>query len=52
MFPETESRTMEDIELHYSDNSKSIFDIKIRRNAAENNNNNNSPKTNDIKTKH
>lgn len=39
MFPETENRTMEEIEFHYSDDSKSIFDIKIRTNAAANKNN-------------
>lgn len=34
MLPETEQRSLEDIELHYSDNKKSIFDIKIGINAA------------------
>lgn len=48
MFPETENRTMEEIEVHYSDDSKSIFDIKIRTNATANNN----LKTNETKTKH
>lgn len=47
MFPETENRTMEEIELHYSDDSKSIFDIEIRTNAASNND----PKPNKTKTK-
>lgn len=32
--PETEMRTLEDIELHFSDNSKSITDINIRINSA------------------
>lgn len=49
MFPETENRTMEEIEQHYSDDSKSIFDIKIRTNAAAYDNNQN---TNETKTKH
>lgn len=49
MFPETENRTMEEIELHYSDDSKSIFDIRIRTSAGANNNNQN---TNETKTKH
>lgn len=34
MLPETEQRSLEDIELHYSDNKKSLFDINIRINAA------------------
>lgn len=29
--PETEKRTLEEIEMHYSDNSKSFFDIDIRK---------------------
>lgn len=32
--PETEHRSLEDIERHYSDNSKSIFDIHIQKNAS------------------
>lgn len=34
--PETEMRTLEDIELHFSDNSKSITDINIRMNSTAN----------------
>lgn len=34
--PETEMRSLEDIELHFSDNSKSITDINIRINSAAN----------------
>ena len=34
MLPETESRSMEDIELHFSDNKRSIFDINIKINAT------------------
>lgn len=29
MLPESEDRSMEDIELHFSDNKRSIFDINI-----------------------
>lgn len=32
--PETELRSLEDIELHFSDNARSIFDTDIRINAA------------------
>lgn len=31
--PETERRTLEEIELHFSDNSKKLSDIKIRKNV-------------------
>lgn len=31
VLPETEDRTLEDIELHFSDNSKKITDRKIRK---------------------
>jgi Sugar (and other) transporter len=31
--PETERRTLEEIELHFSDNNKSLSDIKIRKNV-------------------
>lgn len=34
MLPETENRSMEDIEVHFSDNKRSIFDINIRINAT------------------
>lgn len=30
MLPETEQRSLEDIELHFSDNNRSITDINIR----------------------
>lgn len=32
ILPETEHRSLEDIELHYSDNGKQITDINIRIN--------------------
>lgn len=35
IMPETEHRSLEDIELHYSDNNKTIFDINIRINAVD-----------------
>ncbi|XP_055301619.1 facilitated trehalose transporter Tret1-like isoform X2 [Sitodiplosis mosellana] len=31
ILPETENRTLEEIELHFSDNKRSIFDIKIKK---------------------
>lgn len=31
--PETERRTLEEIELHFSDNNKKLSDIKIRKNV-------------------
>lgn len=31
--PETERRTLEEIELHFSDNDKKLSDIKIRKNV-------------------
>lgn len=31
--PETEGRTLEEIELHFSDNNKKFHDIKIRKNV-------------------
>lgn len=31
--PETERRTLEEIELHFSDNNKKLGDIKIRKNV-------------------
>lgn len=34
ILPETEHRSLQDIELHYSDNKKGLFDIDIRINAA------------------
>lgn len=36
MLPETEQRSLEDIELHFSDNKRSIFDINIAINATKN----------------
>jgi len=30
--PETEKRTLEDIELHFSDNNKKLKDINIQKN--------------------
>lgn len=31
ILPETEDRSLNDIEIHYSNNSRSITDIKIRK---------------------
>lgn len=31
LLPETENRTLEDIELHFSDNKRKLTDIRIRR---------------------
>lgn len=31
ILPETEQRSLEDIELHYSDNTKGLTDIRIRK---------------------
>lgn len=50
MLPETEHRSLQDIELHYSDNKKSLFDVDIRINAAAvpasgDGDNNNGPET-------
>lgn len=33
--PETENRSLEDIELHFSDNSKKLTDINIRRTQSK-----------------
>lgn len=38
LLPETENRTLEDIELHFSDNKRKLTDIYIRKGAAANNN--------------
>lgn len=35
IMPETENRTLEDIEMHFSDNSKKITDRKIARIVEE-----------------
>lgn len=35
MLPETEQRSLEDIELHFSDNKRSIFDINIAINTQK-----------------
>lgn len=37
LLPETENRTLEDIELHFSDNSRKMTDIYIKKNSAKNN---------------
>lgn len=34
ILPETENCTLEDIELHFSDNRKGLFDRKITRNSS------------------
>lgn len=31
LLPETENRTLEDIELHFSDNNRKLTDIRIRK---------------------
>lgn len=36
ILPETEGRTLEDIELHYSDDTKGITDIDIPKNVKSN----------------
>lgn len=33
ILPETENRSLEDIEIHYSDNTKKITDINISMNS-------------------
>lgn len=33
ILPETEGRTLEDIEIHFSDNDKSLTDHKIKKQA-------------------
>ncbi len=33
--PETEKRTLEDIEIHFSDNNKKLTDVKIKKNASQ-----------------
>lgn len=33
IMPETEQRSLEDIEIHYSDNTKGITDIHIRKHS-------------------
>lgn len=43
LLPETENRTLEDIERHFSDNSRSITDIKIPRTKSS--------KANDVEAK-
>lgn len=35
LLPETENCSLEDIERHFSDNSKKLTDIDIHRNAIE-----------------
>lgn len=35
MLPETEDRSLEDIELHFSDNKRSIFSTHIRKNQSK-----------------
>lgn len=37
ILPETEGKTLEDIELHYSDNSKNITDRKIIKTKSNHN---------------
>lgn len=37
ILPETEGRSLEEIELHFSENSRSIRDIKIQRKPNINN---------------
>lgn len=35
IMPETEQRSLENIERHYSDNTKGLFDIKIPKSSNE-----------------
>lgn len=35
IIPETENRSLEDIEMHFSDKKRKFFDRKIQMNAAE-----------------
>lgn len=35
MLPETEDRSLEDIELHFSDNKRSIFSTHIQKNPSK-----------------
>lgn len=44
MLPETEHRSLQDIEFHYSDQKKGLFDIDIRINAAANKSDSNDTK--------
>lgn len=44
ILPETEKRSLEDIELHYSDDTKKITDINIRINNHHSSNNRNNNK--------
>lgn len=37
ILPETEDRSLEDIELHFSDNSKRLTDIHISKNRNQTN---------------
>lgn len=44
MLPETEDRSLEDIELHFSDNKRSIFSTHIQKNASNDTELNTKPK--------
>lgn len=44
MLPETEDRSLEDIELHFSDNKRSIFSTYIQKNATKDTETNIKPK--------
>lgn len=33
--PETEKRTLEDIEIHFSDNNRKLTDVKIKKNVSQ-----------------
>lgn len=35
VLPETENRTLEDIEIHFADNSKKLTDRRIAQNRSE-----------------
>jgi hypothetical protein len=43
--PETERRTLEDIEIHFSDNKRKLTDIKIKKQADVVKSNNNGTNT-------
>lgn len=44
MLPETEDRSLEDIELHFSDNKRSIFSTHIQKSASNDTKLNGKPK--------
>lgn len=45
MLPETEDRSLEDIELHFADNKRSIFSTYIQKSATNDTELNSAPKS-------